>query len=397
MNLFKRSYIPLACLLVFTQLGCGEAFAPFWRVDKLRIMAIKSDPVTLKPGRSAQFEALAYNPSGEPITYAWEWCPFRTTPQNEYACPFTRDELAAQLEANLPADAPMIDIAALIPDFDLGAEPKAALRYPATQELVLGLCQALQGFLAQQDEQLAEQISVTNCERGYEISVRLVATSGDERLIASKRINLWTGSELDQNSNPTVTGIEVRLQNASDAAKVKDRMPWVKTDVPRDEQWYALPEDAVTPVLANIPLEVRSVLPLESSELWQPPAPQGSMEARLPPEREVLLFRWMTTGGDLGNSNALWRDGLNEFDEASISEFNFPYEINKPEDELDKPERKTDWDLDGVANGQDNCPYVANSDQSIDACDVRLWSIVRDGRLGIDWVERRVQVVGHVF
>lgn len=387
----------LLCALLSAQLGCGEAFDPYWRIDKLRVLAIQADPPTLKPGAAAQLNALVFSPDDAPITYQWQWCPFRTTPQNDYECPFTREELIAQIEANLPDDAPNINFGALIPDFELGSEAQASLRYPATPEVVLGLCQALQGFLAQQEEQLAEQISVTNCERGYEVSLRLIVEQGGQKLVSSKRINLWTGSEFDQNQNPAVEGIQIRLKKPEDASKVKDKMPWVNVDLPREEQWYLLPEDQITPIVANIPLEVRSVTPLESAELWQPPAPQGSNLERLPPEREVLLFRWMTTGGDLDNSRSLFKEGLNTLEEGPVSEFNVPYNINEDEDELDKPERKTDWDLDGVANAKDNCPYVANADQSYEACKVRIWSIVRDGRLGINWTERQVEVVGHVF
>ena len=383
--------------LASTQLSCGEAFAPYWRIDKLRVLAIKADPITLKPGQRATISALVYSPDPEPITYAWEWCPFRTSPQNEYACPFTREELAEQLRANLPPDAPNINLLALIPDFDLGQDPTGRLVYPATQEIVLGLCQALQGFLATQDEALAEQIGVTNCERGYDVSLRLIVTQGDERRIAAKRINLWTGSEFDQNTNPSVTGVQVRLLNPSDAPRVKDRMPWVKDGAPRDQQWHLLPEDEATPILANIPLEIRSVVDPDRIDVWQPPAPQGSVEPRLPPEKEVILFRWFTTGGELDNSNRIWRDGLNALDDASLTEFEVTYRINTPEGDLDKPERKNDWDLDGVPNAQDNCPYVANPEQREDACTLRLWSVIRDGRLGIDWVERRLEVVGHVL
>lgn len=392
------------CLLTLSQMSCGEAFAPYWRVDSLRVLAIKSTPVILRPGDVAEFEPLIHNPSGEELTYQWEWCPFRTSPQNRYECPFTKDELVKQLEANIPeGQGPNFDIGRLLPDFDLGTDAKATLRYPATQEVILGLCQSLQGFLAQQDEELANQISVANCERGYELNVRLIVKSGDEEITAVKRINLWTGAD-DTNTNPDVQDIQIRLQRTSDINKVKDELSWVKADAPRDEQWYTLPADEPTPLFANIPIEIRSVVDPDSVDIWRPPAPQGSGKKFLPPEKEVLLFRWFTTGGDYDDSRKLWKDGLNVFEDASKTILNAPYNINADEDDLDKPERKTDWDLDGVENGKDNCPYIANKPQTDedgdgrgDACRVKVWNIVRDGRLGIDWVEREVVFIGHKF
>ena len=33
--------------------SCGAPFDPYWRIEEFRVLAIKSDPVVLEPGRDA--------------------------------------------------------------------------------------------------------------------------------------------------------------------------------------------------------------------------------------------------------------------------------------------------------------------------------------------------------
>lgn len=57
--------------------GCaGDDLPKLYFADNLRIVALKSDPVTVRPGGSTTFSGLVADPkgSGRAITYTWEIC-----------------------------------------------------------------------------------------------------------------------------------------------------------------------------------------------------------------------------------------------------------------------------------------------------------------------------------
>lgn len=394
-------------VLALASTQCNPPFDPYWRVDKLRILSIKSDPITVKPGQRATFTALVENPDDVPLTYHWEWCPFLVSSDSKYECPITRDQLIELFAAQIPEGSlpPGFDVGALVPEFDLGEGEQAELPYPLTPEVVLGLCEGLQGFLAGSD--LADDAAVSSsCEQGYDVNLRLVVTpQGGEPMIAAKKFTLWTGSELDDNHNPRVDAIEIRLKQREDLAKVQAMLPWVSEPTGTEGGWYRLPEDAPTPVVANIPFELRSVIDPESVETFQRPAPRGSELERLPPEQEGLEIRWMVGGGSLNDSRQLFGPESKPLDEVAVTELVIDYrtgDFSRAERRLLREGQEDDWDTDGVENAQDNCPSVRNASQLDsdgdgvgDACNIGVWSLVKDSRLGLDWLERRLTIVDH--
>ena len=389
----------LMMLLVMAQYGCGPDFSPYWRVDKLRVLSMKADPVTLRPGESADLDVLVYVPEGEEVTYQWDWCPFQTSADTQYECPVSREDLIALLRDGIPPedvpegfDVDML-LELLVPEFDLGTEATAKFPYPGSPEFILGICNSLQLSLAGEDNELNDDARVSDCEQGYEATFRVtLTTSSGEEFVSAKRILLWTGSELEDNENPDVNGIEIRLQNPDDLDKVVNKLDWIMASEATGERWYLLREGESTPLVAGVPYEIRSRVNPDSLQMFQRPAPVATNNATqsedefLPPEPEALVFRWFVTGGDLDDSRRIWAPGINTIEEAGTSVFNVPLSQDAP----------NDWDQDGVNNSDDACPYIANGDGSEDACTLSIWSVVRDGRLGVDWIERRVEVVDHV-
>lgn len=391
MNAVVFRCLLLAALLCVS--ACGPDFDPYWKVNKFRVLAVKADPVTLNEGESATLSALTHDPSGADVEYSWEWCPFQTSVQNRFECPVTVEQINAMIAEQIPEGQPAPPP---LPDdfFDLGTGQSVEFDYPADRATIEGFCQAILQLVADAGERsgLGGQIPGLNCDNGFEVSVRMVATTPDDQEIARKRVILKTAEASDNNnSNPDVTGVAIRLEKPEDADKVRDQLDWVSSDRPEElELWHNIPADEPTPIVANIPFEILSQVDPASIQIWRPPAPEGSSQELLPPESEALEFRWFASAGDLGDTRGLFVKEQNTLEKAGKSGFSVPYKASK-----------SDYDGDGVSNGSDNCAPLYNPDQLDsnedgigDGCDVYVWSVIRDGRLGLDFVERRLRVVG---
>ncbi|MFU8807116.1 MAG: hypothetical protein ACNA8W_25130, partial [Bradymonadaceae bacterium] len=198
-----KAPIGLIILVLILSTGCAREFDPYWKINKFRVLAIKADPVTLEYGRLTTLSALVHSEEGAEVSYQWDWCPVQVSAQNDYECPFTSEDIAALLsetpdDAEIPAG---VDPTLL--DFDLGNGPTASLLNPLPASMILGFCQAVRQQVADATEgsELEGLLPQLDCERGYDITVRLIARSGGEEIIAVKRFTLHTGAE-QINENP---------------------------------------------------------------------------------------------------------------------------------------------------------------------------------------------------
>ncbi|TXD42759.1 hypothetical protein FRC96_02415 [Lujinxingia vulgaris] len=332
--------------------GCGREFAPYWKIDKLRLMAIKADPVVVAGQGQTTLSAAVYAPEGQTVSYAWSWCPLESSAADGYECPLGDEELAELGVQGI--------------DFELGTEAEVVFENPFTEAQVLGFCEAIQEAIAEQfdDPELARFLPVTDCSRGYEISVRLEVSAGEASIVSSKSLTLSTGGE-NPNTNPVMMALEVRPEDPGDLSELRDRAGWeVEADAAHDDQWVAIPEDTDLRVASGVSLELRAVVSPESVETYRPPIPEGAEEA--PPERqEAFVFRYFTTSGTLGGSRRLFVLPDTTLEEAPIT--TLVVSSNQADVECQEPEAE--------------------------GCGVRLWSVVRDARLGVDFMERRLLVV----
>lgn len=352
--------------------GCGEEFAPKWRVQEYRLLAIQADPVTLKPGETTTLRVLDWAPEGTELSYEWEWCPVKTSAQNSYRCPL--GDLQGDnggMSAAPPADPSY---------FELGSGESVEIPYPASPEQVLELCQSIQEALAEagEDSPIAGLLPTQDCERGYDISVRVSVTSGDEqKVVARKEMTLWTGSE-EKNANPRQIAMQIRVRKPEDIAKAREQLDWVpKAGETSQDRWVDIPADEPLPVLLGIPFDTRALVEPDSVETWRPPVPKGSDMEESPPERETLVFDWLTTAGDIRDSQSIFREDLNDLKEAAESGWVA----------MEAPDGCT---LPGESGG-------VEGEVGGEACEVKVWSIVRDGRLGLDWAERTLRIVGRGY
>ena len=379
------------CVAAALAASCGAPFDPYWRVEEFRVLAIKSDPVVLEPGRDATLSALVYAAPGDDVSFSWSWCPVVTDGSNGFDCPFTRDQLAELLLANLPDAArdalpPGLDPAELLPSFDLGDGPTATLPFPGDPRAVRALCEAQNRLISNQNQALGGQVAPARCDRGLEVTVRLEATGPGGPIVSGKRVLLSTGPSTPHNANPDVVDLQIRLKDETKENMVSDELPWIMRTDP--DGWYTLPADAVTPIKANLEFELRSLVDPDLVETFTRPTPVGA-DAPPPPDTESVTYRWFVSEGFIGDTRSLFKQGVSP---ASLTDTSITlYRVLYAPDEPDVPEQRDDWDLDGVPNDRDPCPWVTR--ESSPECEVKVWSVVRDGRLGLDWAERKLRVL----
>ena len=350
------SFFLLAIITLGVFSGCARDFEPYWRVDKLRLMAIKADPVVAKQFEPVILSALVYAPDNAEIRYSWSWCPLRISAQDDYECPLDEEEFG---------DFPL--------DLDLGTEPTATFVNPFSAEEVRQFCEAIAAFLLEEldDPELAGLLPDFKCDQGYEISVRLQVETDEESLVAAKRLTLWGGSE-QYNKNPELIDFQIRPREPEDLQLLLDQAGW---ELPanadpddHDDQWLSLSGDSgeePLAILTGTPFEIRALVDPESVQTFLVAPPIGQ-ESQGPQEREeALVFRYFTTLGTFAGSRRLYSPIHQELDEAPITELS-------------------------VSENQftERCPEATDED-----CLLQLWSVVRDGRLGVDWIERSLLVL----
>ena len=382
--------VTLALFLVACQ---GRRFEPAHSVSKLRVLGIQATPPEVRPNGSAQLTALAVRPDGGPVSYRWQWCPFATSGNDYFECPITQEELEQQVADALP-DGVSPNLFQL-PDFELGTDPTATLRYPLTRDLLLGLCEAIAQATteAAQDNELLAAIPQLGCTEGYEVSVRVIITASDEPasdemlanlrdqdqsqvVVASKKVTLWLDSENEQDINPIVDAIEIRPAHREDRElQLAAGHDWVETIEDYGDDWYRIDPNDPPQILVGTRYVIRSLVDPDSIQVWSKLTPENADtdDRYEPAEREVLAFRWFTTAGGIADANGLFVDGRNSLDEASVTEFLIP-----PTNELQL----------GGADGErfiESCPEVEDGDPET-GCEVQLFSVVRDDRRGQGWL-----------
>lgn len=185
----------LLSLCVLAASACvinGDAYprprdlSPAWRVDKLRLLAIRADPPEIRPGEGARFEALLVDPEQSVSTTLWVACGEEEA--TDFGCPFDPTSLDPEATPEELAEAGII-----------GIEPFLPPTYTAPEDLLAGI----------DDERLrTEGVNVTInalalpevAEDDTEFDFNQVE-SGFKRLVVSEATT--------PNENPEIVGFQV--------------------------------------------------------------------------------------------------------------------------------------------------------------------------------------------
>ncbi|MEK7704779.1 MAG: hypothetical protein AAB426_07445 [Myxococcota bacterium] len=128
-----------AWLLGLASVGCGQSLETPKVVRDLRVLSISVQPPEIlydatvvdspAPERVATFSALVLNPTGEPLSYRWSYCPV----ESDYACNdyvTLRDDAPAEYQDGLDAQRAQVEsgMAAPLPRTD-GVAPSTWWQY----------------------------------------------------------------------------------------------------------------------------------------------------------------------------------------------------------------------------------------------------------------------------
>ena len=73
-SVLKAAFLLVAAAGALPAAGCAADWDPFNRLNSLRVLAIRNEPVAPASGETTTFSALVYTPSGQdPATLEYSW------------------------------------------------------------------------------------------------------------------------------------------------------------------------------------------------------------------------------------------------------------------------------------------------------------------------------------
>jgi hypothetical protein len=177
--------------------GCsGEDFTPISRLDKLRVLAVRGEPVNPAQGESTTFELLVYTPADLPAansTYEWSWCPLLGAAADGYTCPIKSDAEVAALATQLGATEPP-------PPLQLGTEAQPSYKNVFPAASLAAFCQ--NGFGEFKPD----------CENGFPIRILVKVRNGGQEVVATAVVRLPVDAT-PSNLNPVIDGLEAEISD----------------------------------------------------------------------------------------------------------------------------------------------------------------------------------------
>ncbi len=354
--------------------GCaGEMLESSETVSKLRILAVRAEPPDLAPGETVTLDALVVDPrhdrctepvgagSGAPAdctdpavvgppTLYWELCLFDEGANNLFRCGTIPD---------LPSE---------VSRRDLGTGATASIAYNAIVPAPSFIEQAC-SQLASAD--LPDFVELPSCRRGLPVTIRLTAIAAGADLagrtkdqfcldepadceIAKKSLTLLLPDKVaERNSNPRLEGL---FNGETELEPGVALVPVCGDDSVPDEEDYDHHDPRVVPLVAPVTVGEGSG---SSAELFNPEPSQ--VDAAPAPKREALDISWYSTFGGLRGST-YWGEGVTTDDEITLNQLEFKQHMKE-------------FGLTELPAGP-----------------VRIFAVIRDGRGGVDFLEREISI-----
>jgi len=291
----KGTAAAVALLLLAAAAGCSEGFDPLEQTNaELRVIAFAPDKPELPPGETTTLSALVQPASGGgEVTYTWDWCPFPSSSQNEYACPLTNEDLAGF--------AAMSPVPIEIPDLVLGQGETIDFTYPLPPFFFQAICDQFAG------QDVPEFITLPTCKGSYPITIRLIAEQGNSRIVAVKTLDLLLDVPKDPaevNTNPVIDGVRIGPKDSAreSSTPIEDGTPYT---VKRDTDY-------------TIFLDIDPT----QSEVYTPAPDEETPNPE--PRYENLNIQWFRTDGDMQYPRTAYIEGFVPLEILTENQFTTP-------------------------------------------------------------------------
>lgn len=270
--------------------GCGEGFPPENRIEQLRVMAIRSEPVAPAPGETTTLSALVYTPTpADPtLSYAWSWCPLAGSPNDGYPCAIDEGQLAGMAgQAGVS-----------FPPYDLGTGATAQLPHTVPPALLQQLCAAAGMTM------VGGQLLELNCDGGFPVQVKLTVKTATDEVKAVRRLRLRLAAGAaggEPNTNPRIDNLF--LVTRDEAGNETSAMP--------------ITDAADLTIFRAKEALLRAVVPADSAE----PYTGKDIDQKPKATTESLSLTWMVETGDTKEETTNYVEGLNTLEQAMKNEW----------------------------------------------------------------------------
>jgi len=177
----------MALVPIMMACGCSDDFPPYSRLEALRILAIRAEPVAPAADETSHLDALVYLPPAQradpsAAVYSWSWCPFPGDADSGYPCLITEDQLASLTGQTV--------------SFDLGAAATADLPLPLMDpSFWQRACQGLPG------------LPLPSCDQGFPALVKVTVTTPTDQVTGIRTVRIRFREDQAANDNPIITGL----------------------------------------------------------------------------------------------------------------------------------------------------------------------------------------------
>jgi len=313
----SRGAFAVGLLAVLVAGSCADDFDPFNRLQGLRVLAIRTEPVSPLAGETVQIQPLVYAPAGQDVTFEWEWCPLPGDSRDGFPCLVTEQTLADMVGG-------MTNVPVSVPPFDLGNGVNALFTQTIDEAILRAICNVDGQGVPLPDGAtgaLANLPFTLNCEFGFPSQLKLTVRSFlngqlTDELVTVRTFYLRLERQSPRNQNPVLGPAFVVKEAESDQGEI------VETLAPLGaEATVAVTRQRINKL--RVQIDPANAEPYRGFDAMDNPVEV----------RENLFLSWFVESGDTDNVRTTWVPEELEFSNLLENEWTPANQMDYPPDE----------------------------------------------------------------